>query len=187
MPKYQLIVDLATDRIVFFTADLEQQLYTDEHCSLALYDSELPLGMTQRNSWNYVFRNQRLTNTVVPKPAQELLELNRESMIKTVNLHHSELKQLSFSDQLIMQQTLKEAMTDIDGSSKWIELYRLKHGLETYEDAKIAVVAHVNSEVESLYRLEKLKVDTITKLKMALTNNEIFIIRDEFLETVKKT
>ena len=63
MAHYRLLIDLATDRVIWYTEDLNAQLHTDEHSVQAEYVGDLPTDMTYANAWNFVYRNKILTNT----------------------------------------------------------------------------------------------------------------------------
>lgn len=73
----KLAVDLATDRVIWFTSDLDFDIQTDERSAIATYQGAIPRGMTASNCWNWIFRDQTLTRAT-PKPVRvSRMEQNR--------------------------------------------------------------------------------------------------------------
>lgn len=77
----KLALDLATDRVIWFTSDLEFDIQTDERSAVAWYHGQLPANMTASNCWDWVLRDQELIRTS-PRPVRtSRLEQNREDTL----------------------------------------------------------------------------------------------------------
>ncbi len=76
---HTLVIDIATDRIVYFTDDPVADLFTDEYSALATYDGVLPEELTNKNCWGFIYRNKKIISP--PKQAAngvKTLEQNKE-------------------------------------------------------------------------------------------------------------
>jgi len=106
---YKLAVDLATDRVIWFTSDLEFDIQTDERSAVAWYQGALPAGMTASNCWDWVLRDQQLTRSS-PKPVRTTrLEQNREDALDWIrqqvfDFRHQRYKRDAYTLFLELQQ-----------------------------------------------------------------------------------
>ncbi len=178
MPKYRLIIDLATDRVIYFTQDVEQNLFSDNNSVMASYDNELPPGMTQFNCRNFKFVNQQLINTVeqgtIPLP---LLELNREALQLFADEEFRKKTALFFLPvtEDIMK---KEAESTLAGGwpGKWLELTRTSTE-QTFRDLATDFLESYEKKLDLLYRLEFMKKAFKKEIDGASTNDQIFEIK----------
>lgn len=183
--KHRLLIDLATDRIIWYTSDLETPINNDDHSAIAEYDGDLIEGMTLQNCWNYGYRNKVLSlfNTPAVKPT--LLESNRSSirqlLIDKINEKRATIKfNLRYSDytELLIY---NEAQL-FNGTNlldlEWLAL-AIKHtGLDTEQAIKI-IKFDFNAKRKMLLITEDLYLEMINRIKTAATNDELFQIRTE--------
>lgn len=197
MPRYRLVVDLATDRVVFFTDDPDQELHTDQYTALAEYEGQLPTGLEQRTSWNWRFRNQRFENTVKRPSPVSLLDQNRKSMLEFVDARvDGKLNALVPRPSRVFQHlltldaarlTLAQANRSTVRPSRFLTLYGLQQGLETedtYKQADHFMQAH-NELIGKVIKLEELRIRFKKEVYAATDSPSLFKVRDAVFEELK--
>ena len=183
--KYRLLIDLATDRIIWYTSDLDTPINNDDHSAIAEYDNDLPNGMTLQNCWNYGYRNKVLSlfNTPAVKPT--LLESNRTSirqlLIDRINEKRATIKfNLRYSDYTELM-IYNEAQL-FNGTNlldlEWLSLAIKYTGVDTEQAIKI-IKYDFNEKRKILLITEDLYLEMINRIKDATTNDELFQIRTE--------
>lgn len=60
MPKFRLVIDIKTDRIISFTEDEKVILPTDKDTAQATFVGEIPNNLTKDNSYSFVFRAKNI-------------------------------------------------------------------------------------------------------------------------------
>lgn len=190
--KIRLLVDLATDRILWYTTDLESPLNNDEHSAIAEYDGELPDGITLQNSWNYGYKNKQiiLLNKQQVKPT--LLESNRSSirklLIDKVNERRAVIKSQIRYDDYVELLTYNDAYayngTNIDDLI-WLKL-EAKHKELPPEQVVEIVKFEFNEKNRVLFATEDLYLEMSKRITNATTNDELFAVRTEVMEKIGK-
>ena len=61
--KIRLILDLETQRVIYFTDDFEEELSLDESVVCYDYLDELPEKLKLTNCWNWKVENNKLVHT----------------------------------------------------------------------------------------------------------------------------
>ena len=91
----RIVVDLATDRVIWFTTDPDLDIVPEPESIICDYEGELPEGMTPVNSWNYRFRNQKvyLADPVEPRPLKSLLDNNKEEITQLLRKEVDRVRQ----------------------------------------------------------------------------------------------
>ena len=185
--KYRLLIDLATDRIIWYTSDLETPINNDDHSAIAEYDGDLIEGMTLQNCWNYGYQNKVLSLFNKPAVKPTLLESNRSSirqlLIDKINEKRASIKfNLRYSDYVELM-TYNEAQL-YNGSNlldlQWLSL-AIKHGdagIDTEQAIKI-IKFDFNEKRNILLLTETFYLETLDQIKKATTNDELFQIRTE--------
>jgi hypothetical protein len=87
--KYKLLVDCHSDRIVFFTDNIDQELTLDDNVYVCYSDKELPEDMSLSNCWNWKWNSVEETLFVpeVKVDKKDVFEHNKESVrftLKTI-------------------------------------------------------------------------------------------------------
>lgn len=143
--RYRLIVDLPTDRVLWFTEASDLRIAPDEGSVIADYDGTLPEGMSTRNSWNYRFRDQQVTLADIPteKAVKSVLQINQEEVEKFLRREikslTSELHATDFQAE-IMRSLKREAATKllVNGDESGVELLCYEQDETSVEAAKVA-------------------------------------------------
>lgn len=193
MAHYRLLIDLATDRVIWYTEDLTAQLHTDEHSVQAEYTGELPEGMTHANAWNFVYRNRTLINTEVPtNPPKSLLETNRESINKFL-INKINEKRLQKYPRVEYKDYID--FINFDNASKFIKgemydaqpLYIVQKtlGLNGIDEAARKIIQQKNEKDAFLLSSELLLLETAEKIKNANTSDTLFFIRSELTDKLR--
>ena len=190
--KIRLLVDLATDRILWYTTDLESPLNNDEHSAIAEYDGELPEGITLQNSWNYGYKNKQivLLNKTPVKPT--LVESNRTSINKLlldkVNEKRATIKSLIRYDDYVELLIYNDAYA-YNGENLedlvWLKL-AAKHKELTPVQAIEVVKFEFNEKRRILFATEDIYLEMSKRIKNATTNEELFAIRTEVMDKIGK-
>lgn len=79
----RLILDVACNRVIYFTKDRDISLTLNEHVYLRDWFDELPLGMCLENSWNFKLVKDRLVeDQPQPQERKSLFEHNKERILQ---------------------------------------------------------------------------------------------------------
>jgi len=82
--KHKLAIDLSTDRVIWFTPDLDYDIQIDERSAVTLYDGPLPSDMTVTNCWGWVYRERQLVRSS-PRPSRvSRMEQNRTDTLEWI-------------------------------------------------------------------------------------------------------
>ena len=190
--KIRLLVDLATDRIIWYTSDLEASIQNDEHSAIAEYDGDLPAGLTLQNSWNYGYRNKQviLLNTTAAKPT--LLESNRTSirklLVDKINEKRATINSQIRYDDYVELLTYNDAYA-FNGLNEndliWLKLAAKHQDLPVYQAAE-TVKFSFNEKRRVLFATEDLFLEMNKRITQATTSDELFAIRAEVMDKIGK-
>jgi hypothetical protein len=190
--KIRLLVDLATDRIIWYTSNLEEPIQNDEHSAIAEYDGDLPEGLTLENSWNYGYRNKevKLLNVTQAKPT--LLESNRGSirklLVDKVNERRARIKSSMKYDDYIELLTYNDAYAyngmNLDDLI-WLKLEVKHRGLQPAQVAEL-IKFEVSDKRSVLLATEDLYLEMDKRITNATTNDELFAVRTEVMDKIGK-
>jgi hypothetical protein len=190
--KIRLLVDLATDRILWYTTDLASPLGNDEHSAIAEYDGELPDGITLQNSWNYGYKNKKVILLNKPAIKPTLVESNRTTihklLIDKVNEKRASIKSVTRYDDYVELLTYNDAYA-YNGSNIedliWLKLAAKHKDLPTEQAAEV-IKFEFNEKRRVLFATEDLFLEMDKRIKNATTNDELFAVRTEVMEKIGK-
>lgn len=190
--KIRLLVDLATDRILWYTTDLQSPLNNDEHSAIAEYDGELPEGITLQNSWNYGYKNKQIVLLNKPQVKPTLVESNRTSINKLlldkVNEKRATIKSLIRYDDYVELLIYNDAYAYNGANLEdlvWLKL-AAKHKEITPVQAIEVIKFEFNEKRRILFATEDLYLEMSKRIKSATTNEELFAIRTEVMDKIGK-
>lgn len=183
--KYKLVVDMTTDRIIWFSSNLNETVFSDDSSSIAFYEGDIPNEMNSNNCWKFRFKNQKIQIDKEPENEElPLLELNRKSLKEFVKKEIYNKRRNNFPasiyDFFIHNSVKKEMESGQPGL--WAEVMR-----EAFSEELQKIVLSDSLDLEMyLAKTEKLKIFTMKKLNTALTNEELFDIKSKFLDALEK-
>jgi len=164
MPR--LIIDIATDRVIYFTNDIEQVLELNDHVTMQDWPEPLPTDMSLNNCWNWCVRGNVLKNTTgaVTGSANTLLDQNKKNvsqlLINKINAVRQPYTSKYIHNDWIRSQRLIEA-----------RLVEAQHGAgpllsaeAAIKNIEVAVLAKEVIDSERMYQLIMVKTETL-KLK----------------------
>jgi len=190
--KIRLLVDLATDRILWYTTDLDSPLGNDEHSAIAEYDGELPAGITLQNAWNYGYKNKKVILLNKPAIKPTLVESNKTTihklLVDKVNEKRATIKSVTRYDDYVELLTYNDSYA-YNGSNIedliWLKL-AAKHKDLPAEQAAEVVKFEFNEKRRVLFATEDLFLEMDKRIKNATTNDELFAVRTEVMEKIGK-
>lgn len=177
----RLIIDIATNRITYFTKDMNQQLTLNEHVTTRDWLEELPSDMTLSNCWNWNLIGDKMTNTEyrAPAPVVPLLEQNknkvRQLLVQRINGTRQPYFSKAVGGDWIRDRKLKEAQ---EGNGPLIQQMAETQGKEVSAICSDIISAYrtfnnvMNKTEESKLRYEKL-------LNEATEESQVWVLRDE--------
>lgn len=181
MPTYRLIVDLTTDRILYFTADPLIELATDLHSVKATYEGELPAGLTTTNCWSFVYRDRKIFHPTPSAPdAEPLLDsLRSEALAVLAGVHSVKATQLfpPVSSTVILNAA--HAVMAGGADSEWLELLRVRPDQSQREIAAWVIQDHAK-RLERLLALEQLRRLYHAPLVVCTQAEQIKALRQQF-------
>ena len=172
----RMILDSATMRVIYYTADYNENIALIDRTLCYDYEGELPTGMSLSNSWNYRLAGNQLVNTMLPaakKPS--LLDSNRKEaqrlLVEKINQSRKTLMPTCDAGDWVRELKLEDSeflaqLAQILGQQS--ETYS-----KTILDLKKQREQQLkNSELNRFYYRQK--------ISRAQSNEEIIAIRDEF-------
>lgn len=110
----RLIIDIATNRVTYFTEDMDKPLALNEHLAMRDWLEPLPENMKLNNCWNWRVTGNTLENTVLPPATPEsLLEQNKKSvqqlLVDKINDARRPYFNKNIGQEWIREQRLNEA------------------------------------------------------------------------------
>lgn len=180
MPSYRLIVDLTTDRIIYFTDDASQSLTTDNHSVLATYVGDLPPGLYHNTCWSFIYRDKKIRTSTPKEPdAKPLLEaLRSDTLAILAALHSSKVTQLfpPASSAVILSEAQKVLAGAMD--SKWLELLRARPD-QSQREIAAWVIQDNERRTERLLELEQLRRLYHAPLSICVQADQIKSLRQQ--------
>ena len=183
MPR--LIIDIATNRVTYFTTDMEQSFTLNEHITVRDWLEDTPSDMTMNNCWNWRIEGDKLVNTEINKspPALSLFQQNKNKVRQLLTEKINDARRPYFSKAVggdyMRERKLKEAQ---EGNGPLVE----QIANNQYKD-----IATVCAEIIAAYRkfsyvmarTEELKLKYEKLINEAREDKDIWAIRDEFSNT----
>lgn len=182
MPKYKFIVDISTDRIIYFTEDENESLITDEYSGCATFSGDLPKGFTSKNCYTFKYKDQQIVNNEVFIPANSFTALKSNKLAALENLNTAvkvviDNASVFFFDSYLLNDAKNFMNQKTDG--QWLDVYcnshkvsRLAASLSIIEQSKVA-----EDYLLSLYCFLKRQESIIESFKTAqeFTNFKMFL------------
>lgn len=180
MPR--LIIDIATNRVIYFSTDMEQTFTLNEHVTMRDWPEDLPANMQLNNCWNWRIAGNKLENTEINKatPALSLFEQNKNKVKNLLIEKINDARRPYFSKVVggdyIRDRKLKEAQ---EGSGPLVEQ------IANSQNKDLATVC---SEIITAYRkfayvmarTEELKLQYQKEINECNEEAVLWKIRDEF-------
>jgi hypothetical protein len=186
MKKFRLLIDLATDRIIWYTDDVDVVVNSIESAIQAEFTGELPEKMSTANCWNFRYKDQVIVDTTPAEPVRiSLLDQNRESIQKfVVDRINFLTKNLTSNHVTYYNALLYESATKFKQNDRsmmdWIDLIKMDQDFETDEEAVEWIISRETVQRDFMLKTDSLKRQTVKKIRAATTNDELFEIRLDF-------
>jgi hypothetical protein len=183
--KHKMIIDMTTDRIIWFSSDMEENAFPDGNSVILYHDGDLPEDMNRNNCWTFRYRNKKITkiendtNKELP-----LIELNRTSIRDFVKKTIFNKRQNNFPASIydfFIHNSIKNEM-EKDQAGLWAEVMK---DAFSQEFQKLIFSEAFDLEMY-LAKTEKLKIFTMKKINEAKTSEELFEIKGKFIEALEK-
>jgi hypothetical protein len=177
----KMILDTATMRIIYFTANVDESLAIVDKTFQYDYAGDLPKGFSLNNCWDWRLDGNVIKHAPGNKEStkETLLQQNRKEAIKLLNerigISRTPLIASCKGGESIRQLKLDNDLAFIESlaKAKGISAEEYKSTVETKRAEYLEKMK--NSEINREYYL--------TKLKKATTNEEIIALRDSFANT----
>jgi hypothetical protein len=183
MPR--LIIDIATNRVTYFTTDMEQTFTLNEHVTMRDWLEDTPSDMKLNNCWNWRIEGDKLVNTEINNnpPPLTLFQQNRNKvrnlLVEKINDARRPYFSKAVGGDYIRDRKLKEAQ---EGNGPMVEQLANDQGKD---------IATVCSEIIAAYRkfayvmarTEELKLKYQKAINEATQDSQLWAIRDEFANT----
>jgi len=180
----RLVLDLACNRVIYFTDDANARLTVNEHVYIREWLRPLPMGMELSNCWDWKLQGDSLSLDLgqVDTYKKSLLEHNKDKTLQFLTdvinylrkdiqptcLSGKELREIKYQQAIAGEGDLIESMAqtlgwDLDEVCREIRFQRQNHD-------------YVLIETEKLRELYK------EKIFLATSNDEIYSIRDNIAQ-----
>lgn len=193
--KTTLVIDLTTDRVIWFTSDeLFKVEKPDEHSALYEFTGELPEKMKPTNCFNYKLVRDKLVLAVSKnKTEASLLDTNKSAVIaevkRLVSLRSSKYMSNTRAGEQSRRHKLHQAEQFLKGNTKntrWLEAVSARlGGTMSMEDAAKFVVAKNQERTDSLFRIEKARAVAMHAIESADSSSKVFEALAAFKEAAK--
>lgn len=157
--KIKLVVDLATDRIVWFgPVDFPLEETHIDGAAIAYCDGPTPVGMRAANAWNYKLVNQKIVPPAPkqPRAPESSLEASRIVVLKQINQAVDKYRAAHGVPQSVAEYLLldSEAMYAATVVTKRSETVRLRYidavRATTSSTGFINMIAELNRELNEI-------------------------------------
>lgn len=167
-----LVLNVTSDRVLFFTDDVNFTPSVSEYTWSANYEDPIPIGMTLKNCWNWRLKNGVLEEASGTLP--EDLGLSKEE-IKLKNNKKVLLTQLNEKIDKISSTFLPESRLDVE----------IQHLIENQDqqvandlgDLVIQVKADVDLKKRMIIKAFNMKHEMKEKIKNATTDQQLEFLR----------
>lgn len=180
MPR--LIIDIATNRVTYFTTDMEQTFTLNQHVTMRDWLEELPAGMKLNNCWNWRIAGAALENTELnTAPATLSLFEQNKNKVRTLLIEKiNEARRPYFSKSVggdhIRQRKLKEAQ---EGGGPMIDQIANNQNKDSATVCSEIITAY-RTFTYVMARTEELKYQYQKAINECTEEKVLWEIRDEF-------
>jgi hypothetical protein len=177
----RLIIDIATNRITYFTKDMNQLFSLNEHVTIRDWLEELPSDMTLNNCWNWNLIGDKMTNTEyrAPVPVVSLLEQNKtkvkQLLVQRINGTRTPYFSKAAGGDWIRDRKLKEAQ---EGNGPLIQQIAETQGKEVSEVCADIIAAYRTFN-NVMIKTEESKLKYERLLNDAVEEAQVWVLRDE--------
>jgi hypothetical protein len=179
--KTRIILDISTNRIIFFTKDYNQTLIVDENTVLYDYTKPLPENLTISNCWNFRLNGQTIEETkyVNQNLKESELSFNKKTFIKQINARlNEEIEKLIFELEY-SEFRVQEARSP---GSNLILIKEFASQNKMSVDEAIAYTLNSEDTRNSKIKIIEYVRQQYIKRAMLVTNNkQLMLIRDRFM------
>lgn len=177
----RLILDITTNRVIYFTADLQQELTLSQHVVARDWLEEIPNGMTLNNCFNWQIDGNKLVNTAsAPRKPVDLFEQNKtkvkQLLIEKINDARRPYFSKAVGGDYIRDRKLKEAQ---EGKGELIEQIASSQR-KTTAQVCAEIIAAYRKFSYVMVRTEELKLHYEKAINDTTTESVLWAIRDEF-------
>ena len=173
----RLVIDIATKRIIYFTENVNEPLVEVKKCIIYDYLGEWPEECRLENCWNFRLEGDKIIDTS-PKEKEkttDLLKHNRDQaisfLIDRVDYYRSNILSKCIGGDIVRALKLKD--------NSFVEQLSRAKGI-SFEEYKKEIQQKEIEQTEKLKNTEINREFYLARLNKAMTNNELFDIRDEF-------
>lgn len=180
-PVLRLVIDIASNRVVWFT-DSDTRIILTDSTALVDFQGEMPRKMTAANCWNWVLRDRKLTRLDNQK-TPSLAEMNRAATEKALNRKISQLRNryangLPFAEMIATEKVNAANRYLADGTSHFIIARTASlYGIGMKEAAERIVREH-DELVRGLLTTEAQLQEFRVKIANAKTEPEMLAVHD---------
>lgn len=180
MPR--LIIDIATNRVTYFTTDMEQTFTLNEHVTMRDWLEDLPADMKLNNCWNWRIAGDKLENTEINSapPALSLFEQNknkvRQLLVEKINDARRPYFSKVVGGDYIRERKLKEAQ---EGAGPLVEQIANSQ-FKQLSTVCAEIIASYRKFAYVMTRTEELKLQYQKEINECKEEAVLWKIRDEF-------
>lgn len=180
----RLIIDIATNRVTYFTDDIEKALSLNEHVAIRDWLEPLPEDMKLNNCWNWRVKGNVLENTTAAaKPRETLLEQNKKSVQQLLIDKVNDTRRSYFSKNLgqdwIREQRLNEARI---GTGPLLVAEAAARNMDVLDLAHEVMTEH-RTFSQVMIRTEERKIQYQKAINDIVDEPALWQLRDEIANT----
>jgi hypothetical protein len=176
----RLIIDIATNRVTYFTDDMEKPLTLNTHVAIRDWLEPLPTDMKLNNCWNWRVKGNILENTEgPPKTPETLFEQNKKSVKQLLIDKIDDARRKHFpktiGDEWIKKQLLSEAQ---QGSGALLSAMAMTKNKDISVVAQEIINAN-NKVAQDMIQTEILKLQYQQSIDQVTEDSALWALRDE--------
>jgi hypothetical protein len=180
----RLIIDIATNRVTYFTEDMEKPLALNSHLAMRDWLEPLPENMKLNNCWNWRVTGNTLENTVLPPTTPEsLLDQNKKSveqlLIDKINDARRPYFNKNTGQEWIREQRLNEARI---GSGPLLLAEAEATNIDILTLAHDVITAH-RTFSQVMIKTEERRIRFQKAIKDVTDESTLWQLRDEIANT----
>lgn len=178
MPKYRIVTDIATGRMIYFTDSFEK-LHTDEYSVVHYYEGELPADMTRFNTWRWKFLGEVILDTEPPAGVVIPILENNKSSIAAFFKQELEKKVALIAPtvlEAIMYAEAELALKEEYVHSSWVATIASDESLNMTQ-AAYKILEGKKAKYSKLFKLELLRRDIERQISRATQSEQLFTIK----------
>jgi hypothetical protein len=188
----RLVLDIATNRVVYFTQSLDEKLHLNEFVITYEYAYSLPANLTLSNCWNFRLVGNKLIESVETPRSKSTTEFNfnRSVFLEQINQTFERYRNIVISESGYSEIRYSETQSS-DPNKLILNGYASLHGI-SLEEADQQTKLQRLEYVRLMNNIEYLREQYLMLAKIAVNNNQIMVVYGEFLKrtnflTLKKT